>query len=101
MFNVGSANISWNNLGGVGPDTGEQSIRYQRIGELNGLKFDMLLTNVSKYHAPNGASVNGNNGEFGILNIAYGSHVRVKYQMVVSGTDEPMVSPPARTWCPL
>eukprot|EP00964_Phaeocystis_antarctica_P136834 scaffold101311_cov36-Phaeocystis_antarctica.AAC.1 len=35
--------VSHNNLGGVGPDSGAENIRYAGVGSLNGRAFDLLV----------------------------------------------------------
>ena len=35
--------MSHNNLGGVGPDSGAENIRYAGVGSLNGRAFDLLV----------------------------------------------------------
>jgi len=80
-----------NNLGGVGPDTGAQELRYDSICDVNG-KIDMVVTAVTPYSA-NNPSKNGISGLYGNINLLGGTKVDLNFQFVKSGTLEPVSLP--------
>ena len=89
---IGQSTLSHSNLGGVGPDAGEQNMRFKNAGLVYGRSIDVVLSNVSTYRAPNGASANGIVAErFGQMNIGYGSTVDLHLQFRDTETDEPVV----------
>jgi len=89
---IGQSTLSHSNLGGVGPDAGEQNVRFQKAGLAYGRSIDVVLSNVSTYRAPNGASANGILAErFGQMNVGFGSTVDLRLQFRDTETDEPVV----------
>merc|ERR1719337_536864 len=58
---VDLSNVVQNNLGGLGPDTGAEEIRYKNAIDLNGRKVDVVLTAEGEYHTPK-VSKNGYSG---------------------------------------
>ena len=91
-ISVGQSTLSHSNLGGVGPDTGEQNVRYQRVGTAYGRSIDAVMSNVSTYRGPNGARANGIIAErFGQMHVGYGSTVDLHLEFRDTETDEPVV----------
>ena len=41
-----------NNLGGLGPDSGVEELRFKGVGQFNGASIDMVFTNTSAYRGP-------------------------------------------------
>jgi len=77
------------NLGGYGPDSGPEEIRYEEAATVNGKKVDLVVTAASDYqsYVP---GQNGVTGNFGQINVKYGTSVDLKFQYVKSGTNNPI-----------
>lgn len=90
--------VSQNNLGGVGPDTGAEEIRYSNAAMVNGKAVDLVLTTDGNFKSPK-PSKNGKSGPFGILNVKCGSSVTVIMKVVDSESGAPVILPAvALTW---
>ena len=63
-----NANIVQNNLGGVGPMTGAEELRYQGVGQFQGNSIDLVVVATSAYDA-NSPTNNGKNSQFGLINL--------------------------------
>ena len=91
-MDMNHAELSSNNLGGLGPSSGPAEIRYSHIGENNRRPFDLIITNISEYHSvrpeKNGLRASG---ELGSINVAGPTTVELWAQFVRSGTSIPMV----------
>merc|ERR1712072_244785 len=107
-WNFMNAEVTANNLGGVGPEAGAKEIRY--TGVSNGL--DLVLTTDKPYAVNpkekefdimgvpvmlNGAGNNGVNGKFGQVNVKGNTDVKLKFTLVESGTDTPADVAPDQT----
>ena len=79
-----SGNVQ-SNLGGMGPDAGEEAIRFSDIATVNEQAIDLLITNITTY-TPKNTAVNGRATCFGIINLRSGSDVTLKFRFVKSGT---------------
>jgi len=77
------------NLGGLGPDAGAKELRFKNIGEYKGDKVDMVVVNVTEYHAYNTAR-NTARGCFAVINLDHQTNVTVNFSFVHSGTDDHM-----------
>ena len=65
----GTAKPRYNNLKGFGPRFSDpEEIRYEAIGTINGLVFDLVLRATSSYYTGN-PSNNGCNGQFGQISV--------------------------------
>ena len=49
LFDLANSTVIHNNLGGVGPDSGAENIRYAGVGSLDGKSFDLLVEVVDGY----------------------------------------------------
>lgn len=99
MLNFMDAKLEHSNLGGVGPDVGEQNMRYEGIGYLNGEDFDMVIEATSPYKAannkdngfecgqPSGGCING---RYAQVNVAIDSKVDLTISFQNSVTQEPV-----------
>ena len=56
--------MTQNNLGGFGPDSGAEEIRFAGVGEKNGAAMDLVVTDLSGYD-PSNVAQNRVNGLFG------------------------------------
>merc|ERR1719247_1261312 len=107
-WNFMNAEVTANNLGGMGPGTGAEEIRYS--GVANGL--DLVLTTdgdyavnpkVKEYEIDgdtvmlNGAGNNGINGKFGQVNVKGNTDVKLTFTLVESGSDTPADVAPDQT----
>ena len=62
--------LSQNNLGGLGPTTGEQIIRYPAVGTLaNGDDIDMVVRVATSYTSGRASVRNGCNGVLGEIHV--------------------------------
>jgi len=99
-----SSTVSHSNLGGVGPDTGVEELRYSNAGtSADGVPFDMVVTAVGGTDGKNGAytghgSTNGKNGKFGQINIKCNDKPSIfagpsdfTFSFVVPATNTPVV----------
>jgi len=95
MLDFGAATVLHSNLGGHGPDSGDENLVYG--GVLDGI--DLVVTAISHY-TPNDINPSGgvlHNGEhlgFGVINIASGSHVDLLFKFVYHASGEGVVMPP-------
>ena len=95
---VSKAKVVHNNLGGIGPDTGGETVRISGMGTLSTegsdpIGFDIVLTALSPYSAPNGGEENGISGNFGAISIGYGTFTRFRASFINSETDAPVTIP--------
>jgi len=90
--------VTQNNLGGVGPDSGAEEIRYSNAAVINGKAVDLVLTTDGEFKSSK-PSVNGNSGAFGRLNVKCGSSVTVTMNVVDAETGNPvLLDSVALTW---
>merc|ERR1719324_2367011 len=90
--------VTQNNLGGVGPDTGAEEIRYSNAAVVNGQTVDLVLSTDGAFQTHKPAK-NGNAGPFGILNVKCGTSVTVNFKVVNSDTGAPVsLDKVALTW---
>lgn len=66
-----------NNLGGLGPDSGDAELRYAGVGEIEGKAIDLVIKASGYEKAPN--SKNGLFGKMGQISIKAGSAVTLKF----------------------
>lgn len=87
---VDLSNVVQNNLGGLGPDSGAEEIRYKHAIDLDGRKVDVVLAAESTYSTPK-SSVNGNSdGGFGVFTMKTKTSTNFKFSFVDANTDEPV-----------
>jgi len=90
--------VTQNNIGGVGPDSGAEEIRYSNAAVINGKTVDLVLTTDGDFKSSK-PSKNGNAGAFGVLNVKCGSSMTVTMKVVDSETGAPVVlDAVALTW---
>ena len=92
-----------NNLGGLGPDSGVEELRFKGVGQFNGSSIDMVFTNTSAYRGYfNGASVNDDgiafNGcekkrQIATIGINYGSDTGFLLEFRDSTTNKIVILP--------
>jgi len=90
--------VTQNNLGGVGPDSGAEEIRYSNAAVVNGKAVDLVLTTDGEFQSSKPAK-NGNSGPFGLLNVKCGSSVTISMKAVDSESGAPVtLEAVALTW---
>lgn len=80
---------TYSNLGGKGPDAGEQGILFQRVGVVNGVPVDIKMTSDEQYDPFNSAA-NGLSGSLGSVNLKLDSSATIEFALLVSGTNNPV-----------
>lgn len=86
-----------NNLGGLGPDSGAEELRYGPVAKFGGRDIDVTITALGNYTAGSqGTSINGMVTDYGIINVGYGTYTKLRFAPKYSGTDESVV----RSACP-
>jgi len=83
------------NLGGMGPDDGDESMRLSNLGNFNGEDFDLILKSTTSRYVTKKthAQYNGVYGFFGYLTMKIDSGADFKFTIVKAGTNTPMVLP--------
>jgi len=95
------ATLAQNNLGGFGPDSGVEELRYAGAGTTAaGEPFDLVVTTLNAYQAAmkNGKNANGIRGKFGQINVkqpqnGYNGLTDFRFRFMQPGTDTPVVVP--------
>jgi len=78
-----------NNLGGVGPDSGEEGIRYGAVTKVNDRTVDLIVNAMGPYQKYDPA-VNGVNGLLGKINLYHERNVDLKFSFVDAETSAPV-----------
>jgi len=95
---MNTLSVAQNNLGGVGPDSGAEEIRYSNAAVVNGQKVDLVLTTDGTFKTGTAAK-NGQSGAFGNLNVKCGTSVTLNMRVVDSTTGAPVtLDAVALTW---
>lgn len=87
---VDLSNVVQNNLGGLGPDAGDEEIRYKNAIDLDGRKVDVVLTAQDAYVTPK-SSVNGySDTGFGRFTMKAKTSTNFKFTFQDAETGEPV-----------
>jgi len=90
--------LAQNNLGGAGPDTGTEELRYSNAANVNGQSVDLVVTARGGYSAGK-PSATGVNGAFGSINVKCNTEVTLLFKAVDSETgDAVTLDNVALTW---
>merc|ERR1712238_392315 len=90
--------LTQNNLGGAGPDTGAEELRYSKAANVNGQSVALVVTARGGYSAGK-PSATGINGAFGSINVKCNTEVTLLFKAVDSETgDAVMLDNFALTW---
>jgi len=88
------------NFGGLGPDGGDEEVRYGEVGQVNGKPFDLVMkaqspvTTVPGEIGADGKPVrSGCKGQFGMLSIKSGTTVNLVFAFEDSETHDPVSLP--------
>lgn len=84
---MNSLTLVQNNLGGVGPDSGAEELRFGNAASINERSVDLVITTNSAYE-PNKASATGVARGFGVINVKCGTEVTLLFNVVDSETGE-------------
>jgi hypothetical protein len=90
-----TATLEQSNLGGLGPDSGAEELRYGSIGTVQGQSLDLVVTTLGAY-AVNNNGMNGRYGKFGRINTKASSPLAMsdfKFSFVEAGTSNEVVVP--------
>lgn len=84
---------SSNNIGGEGPNTGPEELRFDNAGKAaDGTAFDVVITAVDSYSTPT-ASLNGATGAMGRINLNHDTETQFKFSFVQPGSHIPVTVP--------
>jgi len=86
---MNTLSLTQNNLGGVGPDTGAEEMRFGNAAVINGRAVDLVITTDGDFPTHK-ASRNGLNGKFGQINLKCKRSVKLDFQAVDTETGEPV-----------
>jgi len=102
VMDIFNAQLQQSNLGGQGPDAGATNMRFEGVGELDGLPYDLVVTSTSAYTPGNNLD-NGFecgqpaagcvNGRFVKINVAAGTSVDLTFTFQDSATQLPVTIP--------
>ena len=98
-MDIGALNgVLHNNLGGIGPNFGEEHIRHGPVGALYDISgdktyIDVKISATTSYESSNGAEVNGVKNQFGIINVDYGSRTSFRFDFLLQGTNTSVTLP--------
>jgi len=92
-FDLKLSGVAQNNLGGRGPDSGDEEIRYQRVGMRppGSRPFDLVVRAKGSYESNAAHFKNGLHGSFGLVNIDAPSDASLIFSFEDSQTREPVV----------
>ena len=82
--------IGQNNLGGVGPDSGEEVLRFLDVGTFDEQQINMEVTIVGGIYAVNSAEQNRVHGKFGQINMKADFEANMKFCFVSNSNKKPV-----------
>ena len=85
--------IGQNNLGGQGPDTGEEVLEFLNVGTANGAQINMEVRVVSGTYKARDSTKNGGNERFGQINMNADYEADIQFCFVDSDNYNPIVLP--------
>jgi hypothetical protein len=90
-LNFSTSTVIHSNLGGKGPDDGEESLVYQNVARKDGKSVDLVVTTIGDGYMPRAPEKNGvrgtqEAGQFGLVNIAVNTDVNLRFSFVDSET---------------
>ena len=87
-----NAVILQNNLGGAGPDSGDEILRYGGVGAVDGRAYDLVVSVAEgEYVCDDPTCATRVQGEFGVISLAFGSRAKLLFRFVWPGTYEEVV----------
>jgi hypothetical protein len=88
-LDMSRSTVAHNNLGGFGPDGGEESLRYTGLGTAGDADIDLVVTATSEYASRRRDFSNGLSGKFGMISLPIGDSVDLLFTFVDNATDQP------------
>merc|ERR1719248_497887 len=89
VIDFSASSVVHNNLGGSGPDSGPEHIRYASVAAVQGRPVDLLVSTTSQGYTPEFSGGNGRQGGMGLISMKSGAEVDLKFQFVESGSNTP------------
>merc|ERR1719387_406475 len=89
VIDFAASSVVHNNLGGSGPDSGPEHIRYATVATVRGRPVDLLVSTTSPGYTPEFSAANGRQGGMGLISMKSGAKVDLKFQFVESGSNTP------------
>jgi hypothetical protein len=88
----GPCDLSRNNLGGWGPTTGPEEIRYEAVGNADGTPIDLVVRATSAYETTQATEngCDGNTNHFGVLGVRPGTEVDLQFEFQNSTSGAPL-----------
>lgn len=81
-LNFSASLVSHSNLGGAGPDDGDETLVYESVFSKNGMPVDLVISAASEY-IPGESGKNGmHGGVFGLVNLRVDSHVDLMFRFI-------------------
>lgn len=80
--------VSNSNLGGLGPDSGEQNMRFAKLGKVNGVDVDLTVTITNDDYTPFTVGNNGLTGSLGTVNLQANTKAELDFALVESDTSK-------------
>jgi hypothetical protein len=93
ILDFANAKLSHSNLGNHGPDSGEASLIYSKLGHHLGRAFDMVVVSSNQDYAPANSSRNGFLGKGGRLNVARGRRATLDFSFHDAETGDAVTLP--------
>ena len=90
LLDFEGAYLSQNNLGGAGPDNGDEEMRFRRAGSVYGENIDLVVTATAGY-TPFNIDMNMINGKFGQINLQADYETTVNFCWEKTSTGESVV----------
>jgi len=75
------------NLGGMGPDSGAEEMRFSNVASIGGVQTDLVIVSNTKYKPKKSENNVATNG-IGVINLDGGKAVSLTFSLVKSGTME-------------
>ena len=88
-----SSALAQNTLGGLGPQTGAEVIRYPGVGSVSGQSIDLVVSATTSYFSPNAAQYNGCGPGMGFIHVHDGNSVGLEFRFEDSSTGSSVTVP--------
>ena len=78
-----NAVVLQNNLGGAGPDSGDEILRYGGVGAVDGMAYDMVVSVAEgEYSCDDHSCAARVQGDFGVISLSFGSRAKLLFRFV-------------------
>jgi len=82
-----------NNLGGLGPDSGRESIVYANVATFEGRTLDLVVRDIGGTYKAAKPEINGVTGPLGTIAVKAGSSANLEFKIVDTSTGEAVALP--------